>query len=296
MGIPILLDTDIGTDVDDAFALVMAVKESRLDLLGVTTVYCDVDLRARMARKILNILKRSQIPVAAGSSTPLYDGKGSYWGGWEGKRLLDKNEVVSYLEQGAVGFMRDSILASYQDVTLVGIGPLTNIAILIRDHPEVRPQIGEIICMAGTLKPGDEEWNVQCDPEAAKIIFTSGLPLTLGTRHFVNQPLLRQQDRKLLAESEEPINQVLVGLFDEFLSHKTRNYSPMYDPVTLSMAFTNAYLPSETQHFTIRDDKHIIHLVPSSINQEGAVAINVPQAVHPEAFIKYLIDLLLSND
>ncbi len=295
MGIPIILDTDIGTDVDDAFALAMAVREPEIELLGVTTVYGDVSLRARMARKLLNLLGRPDIPVAAGLGQPLHDGKNLYWGGWEGKGFLTPADTdLPYDPRPGVDLMRDLILQSSEKVTLVGIGPLTNLGVLIRDYPDCHPKIKEIILMAGSLAEKDEEWNVQCDPEAARILLTSDLPIKLGTRHFVNQPWLTQDDRAKLAAEGDDVVQVLVRLFDTFLSHKTRTHSPMYDPVTLSMAFTDQFLPTETRSIHIKIENHILYTEISDPADETAHEIAVPRAVHPGPFIQYLVNLLLS--
>jgi purine nucleosidase len=293
---PIILDTDIGTDVDDAFALVMAVRKPHIDLRAVTTVYGDVDLRARMARKLLNLVGQPDIPVAAGEAQPLYDGKDSYWGGWEGVGFLTEADAgLSYDPRPAVRLMRETLLGTDQPLTLVGIGPLTNFAHLIRQHPEVRPQIKEIVCMAGSLRPNDEEWNVQCDPEAAKIMLESGLPLRLGTRHFVNQPWLTQKERQILRSRGDAVVQVLVDLLDEFLSHKTRTHSPMYDPVTLSMVYTDAFLPTVPKHFRIRMEQQILYLDVMDAPGEETRMIRVPTAVHPQAFIDDLVRTLVNE-
>ncbi len=292
--IPIILDTDIGTDVDDAFALVMAVREPRIDLRAVTTVYGDVDLRARMARKLLNLMGRSDTPVAAGESQPLFDGKDSYWGGWEGAGFLtDADATLSYDPRPGVSMMQEILLQSEQPITLVGIGPLTNFALLLNQHPEVRSKIKEIICMAGSLLPNDEEWNVQCDPEAARIVLESGLPLRLGTRHFVNQPWLTQKERLILRSRGDAVVHVLVDLLDEFLSHKTRTHSPMYDPVTLSMVYTDAFMPTIPKPIRIRMENQILYLDVMAEPGEETRIIRVPTRVHPQTFINEFIQVLL---
>jgi purine nucleosidase len=295
MAVPIILDTDIGTDVDDAFALVMAALAPELDLRAITTVYGDTPLRSKMARKLLDMLGRADIPVATGLANPLYDGKDSYWGGWEGIGLLSESDATMPLpHKDAIQTMVQILQTAGEPVTLVGIGPLTNLAVLLRDYPEVHPKIREIICMAGTLEPNDEEWNVQCDPEAARIVFTSGLPLKLGTRHFVKQPRLTQAGRARLSAANHPVLNALVAMFDEFLSYKTRDFSPMYDPITLSTAFTDQFLPMESRTFRIVMDDNVLHLIPAETGEAGTYRIAVPTAVKPDAFINHLIDLLLT--
>ncbi len=293
---PIILDTDIGTDVDDAFALAMAVKEPQIDLKAVTTVYGDVDLRARMARKLLDLLQRPDIPVAAGEGQPLYDGKDSYWGGWEGKRLLTPSDAnLRYDPRPAVTLMRDLLLKSAEKITLVGIGPLTNFGILLRDHPEVFPQIKEIICMAGSLMPNDEEWNVQCDPQAALILLESGLPIKLGTRHYVRQPWITVKERSRLLQKGDAVVHILIDLMDEFLSHRTRTHTPMYDPVTLSTAFTEKFMPTESKLFALRMVNQVLFLDQLHQETENALNLQVPTDIYPQAFIQYLVSLLLNE-
>ena len=295
MGIPIILDTDIGTDVDDAFALVMAVKEPEIDLLAVTTVYGDVDLRARMAKRLLNLLGKSDIPVAAGQSQPLFDGKDSYWGGWEGKGLLEPlNEPITYDSDNAIDLMYGILKSASEKITLVAIGPLTNLAVLINNHPDVLPKVKEIICMGGTLQPNDEEWNVQCDPEAAYQLLTSGLPIKLGTRHFVNKALFTQEHRSELLSQADPVLDILVSLLDEFLSRKTRDYSRMYDPITLSMAFTNQFLPTRTYPFRVSSQDQIVTLTQAEQYSLTTYPLAVPEIVYPEAFMTYLMQILLA--
>lgn len=295
MGIPIILDTDIGTDVDDAFALVMAVKEPEIDLLAVTTVYGDVDLRARMAKRLLNLLGKSDIPVAAGQSQPLFDGKDSYWGGWEGKGLLEPlHEPIPYESDNAIDLMHSILKSASEKITLVAIGPLTNLAVLIKTHPEVLPNVKEIICMGGTLQPNDEEWNVQCDPEAAYQLLTSGLPIKLGTRHFVNKALFTQEHRSELLSQDDPVLNILVTLLDEFLSRKTRDYSRMYDPITLSMAFTHQFLPTRTYPFRISSEDQIVTLTQAEQYSLSTYPLAVPETVFPDAFMTYLMQVLLA--
>jgi purine nucleosidase len=288
---PLILDTDVGTDVDDAFAIALAVRSPELDLKAVTTVYGDVALRARIARKLLNLLGRDDIPVAAGCSQTHTPNKEIYWGGWEGVGFLtEEDNHLVYDSRHAVDLMRDILDSTHQKVTLVAIGPLTNIAELVQGYPEFTPKIEEIICMAGTIQPGEQEWNVQCDVEAARTLFESGLPIKLGTRFIVNQPKLTPSHRALLLKSDDPVVQALVAMFDEFLSHKNRDYSPMYDPVTLSMAFTDTFIQTQQMGILVRMEGNALFFdVSDEIKPNMAISVSV----EPELFINELVDRLL---
>lgn len=290
---PIILDTDVGTDVDDAFAIAMAVRSPELDLKGVTTVYGDVELRARMACKLLAQLGRGDIPVAAGCDQPRTPDREVYWGGWEGVGFLnEEDDELAFDPRHAVDLMRDILDKTAQKVTLVAIGPLTNIAELIIRHPEVTRKIEEIICMAGTIRPDDEEWNVQCDVEAAKILFESGLPIKLGTRGIVNQPVLTQSHRAQLLQAEDVAVQALVAMFDEFLSHKTRDYSPMYDVVTLSMAYTDRFIQTQEMGISVRMENGVLFL---DVNDDLEPNMAISVSVKPELFVNAMVERLLGQ-
>ena len=288
---PIILDTDVGTDVDDAFTIALAARSPALDLRAVTTVYGDVHLRARLARKLLDLLGHAGAPVAAGLGQPLTPDRAPYWGGWEGEGLLTPADDSLPLDpRDGVTLILDELAAAQDPLTLVAIGPLTNIAAVVQRAGSLLDRIQEIVCMAGTIVAGEEEWNVQCDADAARIVFESGLPVTLGTRFIVNQPKLRRTHRDRLAGSQDPAVQALVVLLDHFLGLKRRDQTPMYDAVTLSMAYTDEFIQTETMTLAVDQRGDVVALTP---DPEGRVQLNVSVGVQPEAFVDHLVDRLL---
>jgi purine nucleosidase len=288
---PIILDTDVGTDVDDAFAIALAARSPELRLEAVTTVYGDVRLRARMARKLLALLGREDVAVGAGIGQPRTAGKQVYWGGWEGEGFLSaEDDSLSLDARHGVDLILDILRGAAEPITLVAIGPLTNIAAVLLRERSAAPRIREIICMAGTIVPGEEEWNVQCDPEAARIVFESGVPIKLGTRFIVNQPRLTQDHRHRLAQSDQPAVGALVSMLDLFLSRKGRDSTPMYDPVTLSMAFSDEYIQTEPMNVAVRWDDGVLRLEPQP---DGEPNMDISVAVRPQEFVDALVRRLL---
>lgn len=289
---PIILDTDVGTDVDDAFAIVQAVRSPELKLEAVTTVYGDVQLRARIARKLLNLLGRADVPVAAGAARPLTPGREVYWGGWEGEGFLRPEDAALAADpRPAVDLIIETVEQAQEPVTLVAIGPLTNIAMALQRQPGLARRVAAIICMAGTIVPGEEEWNVQCDAEAARIVFESGAALTLGTRFIVNRPRLGPAHRARLARSADPAVAALVAMLDIFLAHKRRDSTPMYDPVTLSMAYSEAFIQTQPLRLAVNMDDGVLHLEP---RPDGPAAMNISVGVEAESFVDHLVDRLLN--
>lgn len=176
---PILLDTDIGTDIDDAFALALVLESPELDLLGVTTVSGDTQARARLAAKMLWEAGRKDVPVAAGEPGKSVPVEQTRWAeGFTSPQIRSEN---------AAAFLKAEIDRRPGEVTLVPIGPLTNVAALLRADPAVARKIKGIVLMGGSIARGYEpgsklaaaEYNIAADPEAAQAVFSSGVPILM---------------------------------------------------------------------------------------------------------------------
>ena len=174
----ILLDTDIGSDIDDAFALALILESPELDLLGVTTVSGDTNARARLAAKMLWVTGRKDVPVAAGEPgtvAPL-----------EQARWAQDFTSSQMRQQKAVDFLRGEIEKRPGEITLVAIGPLTNLAALLKQFPRTAKRINRIALMGGSIAHGygrdkqpAAEYNIASDPAAAQGVFSSGVPILM---------------------------------------------------------------------------------------------------------------------
>jgi inosine-uridine nucleoside N-ribohydrolase len=184
---PIILDVDPGHD--DAVAIMLACGAPELELLGVTTVAGNVPLEktTRNALRVLSVVGRPGVPVAAGAAAPLVrplrtaeDIHGE--SGLEGPEIPDASFGVA--ERGATELIAEAVSGSPEPVTLVPVGPLTNVALFMREHPELKGRIARISLMGGSIGLGNTtpaaEFNVYVDPEAAREVFESGLPITMS--------------------------------------------------------------------------------------------------------------------
>lgn len=177
--IPIILDTDIGTDVDDAFALALILQSPELDLLAVTTVAGDTRARARLAAKMLHEAGRSNVPVAAGEPSPPQPIDQTRWAdGFVGPPLV---------KEKAVDLLRREINRRPGEITLVAIGELTNVAALLKSDPAIGKKIKRIALMGGAVNHGYgqdpqplAEWNIRSNPAAAQVVFASGVPILMA--------------------------------------------------------------------------------------------------------------------
>ncbi|GAA3394724.1 nucleoside hydrolase [Cryptosporangium minutisporangium] len=189
--IPVILDVDTG--VDDALALLLAVRSPSLDVRGVTCVAGNTGLEPVVANtlRVLDVAGAPpDLPVAAGARRPLLDPRlhtpqtAEHVHGADGLADLGLTDSSRALDpRPAVELLRDLLLGSDVPITLVPLAPMTNIALLLRSYPEVRPKIEQIVLMGGAVNGGNvtaaAEFNVFVDPEAAAIVFGAGVPLTM---------------------------------------------------------------------------------------------------------------------
>ncbi|WP_203913639.1 nucleoside hydrolase [Rhizocola hellebori] len=172
----ILLDTDLGNDIDDAITLSYLLKQPDCELLGITTVTPGAVDRAKLASAVCADLGRT-VPIRPGAELPLA-GEPLQEPPFSAAELLSRWPHETAFPSGAVPFLAEAILAHPGEVTLIAIGPLTNVGRLLRDHPETASQLKSLVLMGGRFFTGGEtaEWNIRNDPAAAAIVFAAPIP------------------------------------------------------------------------------------------------------------------------
>jgi inosine-uridine nucleoside N-ribohydrolase len=196
--LPLIIDSDPG--LDDALAIGLAVARPELNVLAVTTVGGNADVRhcTTNALRLLHLYGAAEVPVAEGSAGALF---GSIVRATEihgeagiGRSTLPPSPVAPRPE-GAVDLIAAILRSHPEPVVIAPIGPLTNIALLLRLHPELAPRIAHVCLMGGAIGEGNAtvsaEFNVYADPEAAAIVFESGLPITMMGLDVTHQAVLR---------------------------------------------------------------------------------------------------------
>ena len=182
----LILDTDIGDDIDDAYALALALDHPLAELIGVTTVYQNTDARARIAARILEIWGKN-VPVYSGiREVNETDGMEyhpdaipcQYEQKMDAPRYAPRNDVNRDSGVAAVDFIVDSAVTNGPDLTVVAIGSLSNIAAAIVKNAPAMKRLRGIVLMGGDFETQKAEWNILCNPEAAKIVLESGCNVT----------------------------------------------------------------------------------------------------------------------
>ncbi|MBW3761181.1 pyrimidine-specific ribonucleoside hydrolase RihA [Aeromonas jandaei] len=246
MALPVILDCDPGHD--DAIALILALASPELKVLAVTTSAGNQtpDKTLNNALRILTLLGRDDIPVAAGAPKPLareliiadnVHGES----GLDGPKLPDP----AFAPQAMTGIelMAKCLRESPEPVTLVPTGPLTNIALLLAAHPELKGKIARIVLMGGAAGAGNwtpaAEFNIYVDPEAADMVFKSGIPITMCGLDVTHEAQVMDEDIERVRAITNPVAQCVAGLLDFFMIyHRDPKWgfagAPLHDPCTIA--------------------------------------------------------------
>lgn len=221
--IPVIIDCDTG--VDDALALLFAVRHPGIDLRAVTCVAGNTDVDG-VVRNTLTVLEQAgagDIPVARGAARPLIEPvrTAQHVHGQDGMGDLGLPAPTRVaVDVDAVTLLRREILASPTPVTLIPTAPLTNIALLLRTHPEVVRNIERIVFMGGAVATGNAtpvaEFNVWHDPEAAAVLLTAGVPITMYGLDVFERVIVPAADVQRLRASSEPS----LRMAGELLAHR----------------------------------------------------------------------------
>ena len=257
----IILDTDPGTD--DAMALMLALNSPELDVRAITVVPGNVTAEQGLenALRMVSLANRCDILVAGGARHPLFQ-KLITAGFWHGKNGLANIELPRSKCKADPRFGPDLIIelihASPHEITLVPIGPLTNIALAVEKDPSIVPLIKEVILMGGSIKGGNvnaaAEANIYNDPEAAQIVFQAGWPLTMVGLDVGDKTLLGHKQLDQLAATHGPVNDFIYGVA-KFLVELSEKFgdsgTPMYDPLAVGVAIDSTLVTAPAMHVDV---------------------------------------------
>jgi purine nucleosidase len=215
----ILLDTDIGTDVDDALALAFALRHPQIELAAVTTVSGDTRRRAQIAAKLIALSGGPRTEVAAGRGEPLGEPGRMFWAGHEGRGLLDEGEDIPISPRDGVDVIVDTLLA--EEMEVVTIGPLTNLAAALEREPRIAERIPRLTLMGGFFQPAEPqrralpfsvEYNLNADPQATIAVLSTPIPTTCVPADVTMRTYLLDEHVRRLEAGADPLLQALARL------------------------------------------------------------------------------------
>lgn len=277
----IIIDSDIGDDIDDAFAVALALKSPELQILGITTEFGDTETRAKLVDRMLGEAGRQDIPVAVGIHT---DAKTSF-----GQRpYANGGHFARSSHPAAVDFILEQIRKYPGEITLVTIGPLPNVGAIIDRDPQTFKKLKRVVSMGGSIDrgygdpyapptPAQPEWNILNDVASAKKLFAAGVPVYLMPLDST-QLKLDEVKREYLFRQGTPLTDALVILY-----HQWGQQTPtLFDPMTIAFIDDPKLCPVEPMH---------IEVDAKGTTLRGSGPPNAQVCLHsdPEAFFRFYL-------
>ncbi len=287
----VILDTDIGDDVDDVFALGLALTSPELKILGITSAWGDTALRSRMVDRLLCETGRSDIPVRTGiatKTTTIFTQKA-----WA-------SQGVEREHGDAVSFLLEQIKLNPGEITLIGVAPLTNIGAAIDRDPETFRKLKRVVLMGGSIYRGyddlgytphrepNAEYNIAMDPSSAQKLVQSGVPIFMMPLDST-QLKFDEIKRSLLASISTPLTDDLQILTAEW-SRSTQQTTPtLFDAVAVAYAIQPDACPTTPLHLEV-DKEGFTRVKPGTPNA------NVCLEPQTDAFFKLLMPRLMNQN
>ena len=253
----VIFDTDIGDDIDDAFALALAVSSPKLEVIGVTTAWGDTDLRARLTARLLRTVGRADIPVNAGPKTHASST-------FSQARWAQAEPEPATGWPDATAFTLDAIRRNPGQITLIAVSPFSNIGALIDKDPSTFRLLKRVVLMGGSIRRGygdlgylpnrgpQPEYNIMMDIASSRKLFASGVPLYVMPLDST-QLKLDETLRDILFSQATPTTDALLSLYAEW-SASTGNPTPtLFDAMAVAAAIDPALCPTQPMHIEIDD-------------------------------------------
>jgi purine nucleosidase len=268
----IIIDTDIGDDVDDAFALAIAVRSPELQVLGVMTTFGDTETRAKITDRFLAEVGRAEIPVLAGKATSTKNPMS--------QRKYAENHFAKASHGDAVEFLLEQIRKYPGEITLIAIGPLMNVGAAIDKDAATFRKLKQVVLMGGSVRrgygdlgytvvvPPMPEWNILNDVGSAQKLFTSGVPLFVMPLDSTQLKLDEVKRAFLFSQGTAATDQLAV------LYHLWGQETPtLFDPMTLVFVLRPELCPVAGMHIRV-DEKGFTREEPGAMNAQVCLDSN----------------------
>lgn len=241
----VIIDTDIGNDIDDAVAICLAMKSPEINILGVTTVFNDTVRRARMAARLLRLGGMGHVPVYAGRAKPQRNtriyGKDIPFGSPPPLYTEEYDQETYNAEMSACDFIIQTLENAPKPIVIITLGALSNIADVVTRRPDLLPKIKRISMMGGAfIFRNVSEYNFSCDPEAAETVIQSGVPITCVGLDVTFRCILSGDQVARLRRHKHPCMQMLMEM-QRLWSHDI----VLHDPLAVAVAFDRSLITTE---------------------------------------------------
>lgn len=254
----VIIDTDIGDDIDDLFTLYLANSLKEIDLIGITTVYGNTNLRARLANKYLSLAGLNDVRVYAGCGPqlkslhplPINHVFCQYGEELDDDSLKPINEEENCEGNSAIDNLIESAKKYKEELTIVCIGPLTNLAKAVMKNKKAMRKCN-IVIMGGCFSKIEKEWNIACDYKAAKIVFNAKLNLTaIGVDVTKKVEISAELQKQILTTSKDEYINYLVTCCNRWVNASGRRIT-LHDPLTLYSLVDDDVLKYKYYHVSV---------------------------------------------
>ncbi len=274
----VIIDTDIGDDVDDAFALALAVKSPEFEIIGVTTTFGDTELRARITDRLLGEVGRADIPVMAG--------KGTTATSMSQRKYADGGYFGKSSHGDAADFLLDQVRKHPGEITLIAIGPLMNVGAAIDKDAATFRKLKRVVIMGGSVRrgygdygyndpvPPMPEWNILNDVASAQKLFASGVPLFVMPLDSTQLKLDEVKRAFLFTRGTAVTDQLAI------LYHLWAQETPtLFDPMAVAFALKPELCPVTALHIRV-DEKGFTREEPGAANAHVCLNSNPEDFFH----------------
>lgn len=272
----VILDTDIGGDIDDAYALSLALSSPELEVLGVCVNTGKVEERAKIAVKMLHEVGRDDIPVAIGLPGPHTDYRANQYP-WAADY-----DATQPIKEDAVEFMARLLNESDQDITVLAYGPMSNIGALVERHPMAAKRMKWLVVMGGMCGVGvfagreiKPEYNIKTDIPAAQAMMRCGRPITMVTLDVTLLCKLTQPYLDRFAKSDQPLAQAMVKLLNLWPG----KIPTLHDPLAVAHVIDPSFLTVEPKHVVIDDEGYTRIVEGREPNCEVSITVEAERFV-----------------
>lgn len=282
----ILIDTDIGGDVDDALALALALNTPSVEIVGITNVYLANAWRAGVTKELLRVYGREDIPVCTGAEKPLI-------GRWDESAIPNSSPDYGEYRGEKLPHAADFIIRAAEEtdgLILLAIGPLTNVGIALAKAPHIAKRL-KIYMMGGQITKAHPEWNIVCDPEAARIVMESGAEITMVGLDVTNRCQFTCAEVDEIKAAGNPRADRLGLMMEQFIA-RFRYLPILHDPLALAALLWPELLTFSERRILIETRGEFTRGVTVDCDWGAGAPVRAAVDVAVEPFKRRLIDVL----
>ena len=305
----VVLDTDMGSDVDDALCLALGLASSELEFNAVTTVGNESAERARISKRLLELGGAPGVPVFAGCRVPVLAGARFNWFGHEGEGILEPGRAVPIEDEHAVDALLR--LSREEPLEIVAVGPMTNLAVALMKDPDFAGRVRSLTIMGGHIRhveygghvfaPG-VDYNLCADPEASYLVLRSGMPIRLVTADVTLQTRLTSADLARLEAVDSPFHRALCAAVRIWTPVQRRLFGRagcevdddctafLHDPLTLAVLYDESLCSFETLEIAAAIEDGVFRTFERERPGDDSAPIRCAVAVDAEAARQSFVD------